>query len=255
MNFSFGIITDGRNPDNVAHIIASIVYQNIPNYQILVIGGGPIIIEGDSTFNENIIRYIPFDESIKPKWITKKKNLITQYSKYNNIVFMHDYIQLMPSWYDGFLQFGDDWDICMTRIHTTDKERYRDWCIWYDDSISKNKTWSGKCGVESNIVDRILPPYSYNKIENMYISGAYWVAKKYVMQECPLDNNLVWGQGEDVEWSKRVLLDKKYKYKMNEHSTVRLMKYKDICANKKFNMARGGYIRSNKLVLVGDNHV
>ena len=42
------------------------------------------------------------------------------------------------------------------------------------------------------------------------------------MEEFPLDENLVWGQGEDVEWSKRVR--EKYDFNMNTNSTVRIIK-------------------------------
>ena len=38
----------------------------------------------------------------------------------------------------------------------------------------------------------------------MYISGSYWVCKKHVMENFPLNDELLWGQGEDVEWSKIV---------------------------------------------------
>ena len=48
---------------------------------------------------------------------------------------------------------------------------------------------------------------------------------KKVMEEEPLDEDIVWGQGEDVEWSDRVR--EKYKYVMNTHSAVKLDHYKD----------------------------
>ena len=59
----------------------------------------------------------------------------------------------------------------------------------------------------------------------MYISGTYWIAKKRVMEEFPLNENLFWGQGEDVEWSKSVT--KKYNFSINPNSIVKLMGYKD----------------------------
>ena len=61
--------------------------------------------------------------------------------------------------------------------------------------------------------------------EKMYISGAFWVAKTEFMKSNLLDESLCWGEGEDVEWSKRVL--KTGKYVMNGHSTIRLLKDKN----------------------------
>ena len=54
---------------------------------------------------------------------------------------------------------------------------------------------------------------------------SYWVGKKDVMTEFPLNERLLWGQSEDVEWSLRIR--EKYDFSMNKHSSVQLLKYKD----------------------------
>ena len=204
MKFTFGIITSGH--PNVNTIIESIVSQNIPEYEIIVVGGKKI--------KHPNVRYIPFDNPVKDRWITKMKNIITENAKYDNIVYMHDYISLTEGWYNEFVKFGDDWDICMNRMVNENWGRYRDWTMFPDK-------------VEDIIVNRshVLLPYDvYWMQKYMYISGAYWVAKKHVMISEPLDERLVWGEAEDVEWSDRVL--GKYKYVMNEHSIVKLLKHK-----------------------------
>jgi hypothetical protein len=43
------------------------------------------------------------------------------------------------------------------------------------------------------------------------------------MIEFPLNENLTWGQGEDVLWSKEVR--EKYPFDMNQNSSVRIMKW------------------------------
>jgi hypothetical protein len=45
------------------------------------------------------------------------------------------------------------------------------------------------------------------------------------MLDEPLDEEFVWGQHEDIEWSFRIL--PKYKYVMNPYSTVQLLHQKD----------------------------
>ncbi|MBC8442882.1 MAG: hypothetical protein H8D80_01695 [Proteobacteria bacterium] len=55
--------------------------------------------------------------------------------------------------------------------------------------------------------------------KHSYISGSYWVAKKKFMEENPLNEDLMYGDSEDLEWSLRVR--DKAKYVMNPHSTVR----------------------------------
>jgi hypothetical protein len=204
MQFTFGIITN--NTSNLKPVLASIRAQNIPEYEIIVVGGSKL--KGAN------IHHIKFNEDIKPMWITRKKNEIVKKAKYDNIVYMHDYILLGDDWYKGFLEFGDDWDICMNIILMHNGRRYRDWTLFpdYVKGIFKYAA-------------NVLIPYDVNWMHKyMYISGAYWVAKKHVMEEEPLDESRIWGESEDVEWSKRVL--NKYKYVMNDKSIVRFIKHK-----------------------------
>ena len=210
MNFTFGVITDGNNDSNLIKLINSIASLNIPNYEIIIIGNTNISMKN--------INIIPFDESIKKAWITKKKNLITKNAKYENIVYTHDYIFFDSDWYNQFLKFGNDFQVCMNRIENLDGTRFRDWCLcmWYDNVISDIVGIDRKCLLPYDIID--LSKY-------MYISGTYWVAKKDVMLEFPLDENLNWGEGEDVEWSKRVR--EKYNFSLNKNSIVKLLKQKD----------------------------
>lgn len=204
MNFSFGIITDGQQDKRLQKIINKINSLGIPKFEIIIVG---------NTTLENVNK-INFNENIKKGWITKKKNLITENSKYENIVYMHDYIIPDDNWYSGFRNL--EFNICMTKILCPNGNRYRDWTLdamlKTDHLISKNRR-----------LERLLP-YNCNLSDIMYISGAYWVAKKDIMQEFPLNESLVWGQSEDIEWSHRVR--QKYSFTMNQNSSVRLLKNK-----------------------------
>jgi hypothetical protein len=218
MNFTFGIITSIHTDQYTDQVIDSIVNLYIPNYEIVVVGGskprGSLFID------------FPEDHYVAPGWITKKKNLITQNAKYDNVVYVHDYLAFDSDWYEGFEKFGEDWDVCMCKIIKLTGERHRDWCVYYNTDRS-SEFWSG---TTSGCDDPDLPagtlnvPYEYNKTQYMYISGAYWVAKKDFMLKYPLDETLKWGQSEDVVWAR--LVRNTWNYKMNTYSTVRLLKDK-----------------------------
>lgn len=208
MKFTFGIITAG-NDININKISNSIRNLKIPTYEILIIGKAK---------NAEDTRVIKFDESIKPKWITKKKNLIIENAKYENIVFLHDYVSFDKNWYKGFKKFGNDFNVCSNIILDTLDQRYRDWIL--EERFGEN------CGG--------LLPYYINASPLMYISGTYWVAKKKVMQEFKLNENLCWGEGEDIEWSHRVR--EKYNFSFNQNSINRLLKQphnRSLCVNDK----------------------
>ena len=209
MKFSFGIITDGKSDENLERVINSIRSQEINDYEIIIIGNSKL--EGD------VIKKISFNESQKSKWITKKKNLITKEAKYENVVYLHDYVVFGENWYKGFLDFGDDWSVCMNVIKNKSGSRFRDWCLWFHDAADILP--------ETKTTKQSLLPYDVTDLsEIMYISGTYWVAKKHVMEEFPLNESLAWGQGEDVEWSKRVR--GKYPFSMNTNSSVQFLKDK-----------------------------
>ena len=192
MKFTFGIITSPGTDGFIQQIVDSICDENIPNYEIIIIGGN-IAYETDE------LKVIPFDETKKRMWITKKKNLITKNAKYDNIVYMHDYITLMPGWYEGFVKYGNDFQVCMTPILNADNSRFRDWTLWFDDPNPDRQ--------------RLLPYDVTDLSKFMYISGAYWVAKKTLMEEFPLDEELSWGESEDIKWSKQVR--EKHPFKIN----------------------------------------
>jgi len=184
IGITFGIITTQHTSNYLNSVIDSIRNQRIPDnqYEILIVGNCNIV-------ESEIIRVIPFDENQRKMWITKKKNIITDEAKFDIIVYMHDYFSLSDDWYQNFLQFGVDWDICMNRILNQNGDRLIDWMGMPDDRIYGNVTL----------------PYDYEGSDGMYVPGYFWIAKKSVMIEFPLDESFAWGDGEDIEWSKRVL--------------------------------------------------
>ena len=74
MDFTFGIVTSQDDVLNtLAPIINSIRDLNIPNYEIIIIGGN------NDHQSDNLTIY-SFEENPNGGWITKKKNLITKYA-------------------------------------------------------------------------------------------------------------------------------------------------------------------------------
>ena len=219
INFTFGIITDAQNGVNdfLPRAVQSIRELHIPKYEIIIVGTKREIIKHEILSPDSRLTIIDFDESIKAKWITKKKNLITKNAKYDNIVYQHDYVTYDKNWYNGWKEFGDDYVACMNVIKNLDGTRYRDWVIFPDSFSEDLRNYANIQNNESML------PYDDNRfIKWQYFSGAYWVAKKWLMKEIPLEEFLVWGEGEDVRWSHYVR--SKYDLKMNPHSTVQILK-------------------------------
>ena len=205
MNFSFGIVTCGENYERIGKMLDSIHSLNINQYEIIVIGGDPEKIYEQNTKNCRLV-CIPFPEEVCPSgWITKKKNIITSMALCENVVYSHDYIEFDKDWYKNFINFGNDWDICMNAIQNIRGERFRDWVTWDDPELGR--------GIE-------LPYSDSSRTKHQYISGTYWVAKRKFMLFNALDENYNRAtEHEDVEWSLRVR--DFASIKMNKDSIVR----------------------------------
>tara|TARA_R110000851_G_scaffold329892_1_gene502196 strand:+ start:3273 stop:4040 length:768 start_codon:yes stop_codon:yes gene_type:complete len=203
LKFTFGIITGGAQENNINAIIDSIEMQQISelDYEIIIIGSCNI-----SRRNTSVIS---FNENEKRAWISRKKNILTKEALFENIVYLHDYVKLMPGWYEGFLKFGNNFQVCMNPILNTDNTRFRDWVL-YDLPLSDMER------------DEKMIPYNMTHLSKwMYFSGTYWIAKKSVMEEFPLNELCGHGQGEDVVWSLQIR--DKYDFNINTQSIVKLL--------------------------------
>lgn len=198
MNFTFGIATDYSDQNRLNEIISSIRSLQIPKYEILIIGG-------QKPEDKTDVSHIYFDESQQPNWITRKKNTLAQAAQYDNVVIMNDYFVFEKDWYANFLSFGDDWDVCSNAQYLiTGKRHFTDWVVW--DSPVFPRYWS-------------LNYEDWTHTKYMYQSGGYMIVKRDFMLKCPMNENMVWGTAEDVEWSLR--MREKANWKCNGNSIVR----------------------------------
>ncbi len=228
--WSFCIVTAQGNDTILEQCIEKIhsEFYNYNNYEIIIVGN-PNINDNELLSN---IKILPFDEEFfspsfsfenikrsikqlslkrlffKTGAISHKKNLAARNAKYDKLCIMHDYVGLEVNWKDGFTKFGNDWDVSVNIILNKDEVRHRDWMVF-----------------DYPIIGTGLIPYNkYSKY--MYISGTYFCVKKDFFLDNQLDEKLFWGEGEDVEWSKRIR--DKIEFKMNTFSTVKYLKMKPL---------------------------
>ena len=81
IEFSFGIITGGFNDHMLSIVVDSIRKLNIPKYEIIIVGNTNVKADVN----------IPFDESSKPMWITKRRTLL-QIQQNITILFIYTII-------------------------------------------------------------------------------------------------------------------------------------------------------------------
>jgi len=205
IQWTFGIVTGFEDYQRLNDILDSIRGLSIPEYEIILIGGE----NNGCTPSAEDVRIIDFDESQKPRWITRKKNILVNEAKYENVVLMHDYHVFDKDWYLNFKSFGTDWEICSCPQYLITGDRNpMDWSLW--DKPNHGRAWS-------------LDYDDWSQTQYMYISGGFFIVKKHVLIEEPLDESRGWNEEEDVEWSMRVR--NKYVMKCNGKSIVRHNKW------------------------------
>ena len=191
---SFCITTSGTNDLGVQQTIDSILALNIPTYEIIIVGGESTAIK----LNEKI-KHIPFDENAKAyitiyghpgRWTTRKKNLAVENSQYEVCVIMHDYIAFHSNWYEEFEKYGTHWDVCVHQCLSYIGARADGWRLHYYPGFP----WA--CMVPYDIHE--LVPF-------MAIQGNYAVVKREHFLKYPFDENRLWGQEEEMEWSRRLV--------------------------------------------------
>lgn len=217
-SWTFGIITDGYHQERVSKIILSIIIQGIKTYEILIIGDKKLKYKNE--FQSTHIKFLGYSKT--GNWdlnkkiggfnISQKKNLVIEKAKYENICFLHDYVVLDEKWYYGIKKFEENykWDILTNKMVNFDGSRVFDW-VMIDHPLFYNKV--------------TYIPYDQTLNKYQYIPGNYWCGKKSVMKKYKLNENLKWGEQEDVEWSKRIR--SKVKLSFNNYSMVKFVKLKE----------------------------
>ena len=188
---SFIITTAGTDDASLLQVIDSIESNKIPQYEIIIVGGLTTTVNRKNTI------HIPFDETQKPTaWLTKKKNLGVKNSRYEIVVITHDYYIFDPDWYYEFVQFGTDWDICVQQTFSLPEY----------GSVRCNGWRAGPIPGYPEIPYCMTIPWDIDCfIPYMAIQGSFWVARRSVMMQTPMNENLLFGQEDDIEWSSRVV--------------------------------------------------
>ena len=141
MNITYGICVGKEySRDYLQRQIISIIY-NQPNpdgWELILVGQDIEDFKGLAH-----ARVINFDESVKPGWITKKKNIIAEEAKNNVLCIMHDYFFLSKNWLTGVNKYcreiTDKWQVLMNEVQTFEGTRHADWQvspIYMNEAIS-----------------------------------------------------------------------------------------------------------------------
>lgn len=175
--WSFGIISNGQRDENVDRIIGAINAQGIPKLQIMVCGKY-------ANKNGYEIDYLPFSKKDEQGWITRKKNLIMEKAKYENVMVLHDRIFPSKNWYAGMKKYGNCFDALS--------------CVLLNEKTGKREgDWIAN-------IPGVLGHLDYSDWdERAVMNGAYVILKKSAWGKAPWNEHLFWNEAEDFEMGER----------------------------------------------------
>ncbi len=197
--WTFGMVTNGVRKEFIESSISSIRELKIPHYEIIICGYYPEHSGSD-------IVYIEFTERDDLAWITRKKNIIAENAKYNNMCIFHDRIIFNKDWYKGMKKYGNNFELLGCVQVYQNIHRAGDW-------VSTNIHFSDP-GFSFRIEQ--LDYRDWNRY--VYIGGQLIILKKYVWEKEPWNETLYWNQSEDIEYSCR-LIERGYIPRFNTFSS------------------------------------
>lgn len=226
---TFGIcVGPDYNEQWLSNLIESIVSQDIPEYEIILACNKPKSNDlVDITSQKRLIGWTwshPKKINVVEAdgWLPHKKNLIAKSAKYDILCIVHDYYVLDEDWYEGVREaiatkahYDEHWDLLSAFVkRAEDGERGPDWVVnpfrmkkFLDDSENKDiETELRQLFPTENHPMYVvgLNPHEKRLTKIQYVSGGYIMCRKAVFDKVQLNESMVPGQPEDIEWFTRV---------------------------------------------------
>lgn len=230
--------------DMLDKVVTSIEEQNIPNYEIIFVGDREMV--DDAYLNHSVdfssgYRFLDFDETLKPGWITKKKNMLAWSATKDYTVLIHDYVSFDRGWYDAWKNYSTypkpDWlsetvGLGMNMVRTDTGHRSADWLIspYFMELVGEHAPefydiLRAAAPHENHPKYVCGLPYDCHKLRRLqYISGAFIFGMTSFLKNNPQNEELLWGQAEDVDWSSAAISASSNHYFMNKDAGVTLLK-------------------------------
>ena len=103
MDISFVIVSNGKKIDKTTIVLKSILYQNIPRYEIILCGDYdinqvPSAAKAHLTYAKN-------KPAATAGFLGEMRNMGCKQAKYENVVILDDDMTLSTSWYKNLLKY------------------------------------------------------------------------------------------------------------------------------------------------------
>ena len=117
MDISFVVVSNGKKRSKTELVLRSIHYQQIPNYEVTVVGDYP---------KSNGFNLLSAKKAAKKGLLGRMRNMACEASNYDFICIMDDDMILSLDWYKNLLKYTEKFSILTSQVKLPDGTRFWD---------------------------------------------------------------------------------------------------------------------------------
>lgn len=186
---TFGVITDGNQPDRLERFLESVISMRRPaECEVEIVVCGPATaLEGLAISVDGIRLIVEAPSPTRQAWITAKKNQVVAATATDYLVLAHDRYWFEADFLERMHSFGG-FDLLIPSQYTKDGFRY-------PSLVATEEAWR---------IGQVAELEHGDYSNTVYINGGIVLARTSVLAEVPFNELLFWGESEDVEISRRL---------------------------------------------------
>lgn len=192
--WTFGILTSGRSPQ-ACRMVREIQALRLPEYEIVLCGPEP-----GPCLDEPRVRRIDLDRPEPRGWITRKKNLIAEEARFENLFLLHDRFRLPGNFSAAVGLLGPAPGITtFPQLFFPEPSRtafYRN--VDYQATLPVGECMRSAERLVNFRLDQFAYPRYNDWRETFHVNGGAYLARRSLWNAVPQDEALFHGEWEDV---------------------------------------------------------
>jgi hypothetical protein len=193
--WTFGILTSGTSAQ-AATMAAAILELDLPNVEIIFCGPRPAGVPLDPR-----VSAIDLEQPDPRGWITRKKNLIADRARYDNLCLLHDRYVITPAWAEALSAYGQCYSfltfpqVYYAGVDRQFPQRYPDYQLLAQDRGIQGALVSGVYDA-----DRVFHPGYDDFSETAFCCGGLYLARRSLWNLVRQDESLFHCEWEDISF-------------------------------------------------------
>ena len=193
--WTFGILTSGASAQ-AAEMASAILSLDLPNVEVIFCGPRPAGVPNDPR-----VSAIDLDEPEPRGWITRKKNLIADRARFDNLCLLHDRYVITPDWADALSTYGPCYSfltfpqVYYAGVDNQFPQRYPDYQL-----LAQDRGIQGALATSVYDADRVFHPDYDDFSETAFCCGGLYLARRSLWNLVRQDEALFHCEWEDISF-------------------------------------------------------